>query len=294
MIELEFGQRYTRPFVIALGFFDCMHLGHCSLLSTAKELAKRAGCEVAMFTFSNNHFSTLGIPSKILYTYEERKMIFNSLNVDITMYARFDSSLMRLSAKKFADTLASYNLKGLVCGFDYTFGCDKLNGEYLVSRFDKIPVEIVEEVSVDGVKVSSTLVKELIRENRIEEANALLSENFFFCGKVVHGRQVGQKIGFPTANIDTDKDKFLPKGVYSARVTVKGETYKAIVNIGQKPTFDENCNTVEAHLLDFSDDIYGETIKVSLCGFLRDIVKFSSATELSRQLSFDKARVQND
>ena len=125
-------------------------------------------------------------------------------------------------------------------------------------------------------------------------ANALLSEPYFLTGSVVSGRSVGKKIGFPTANLQTDCDKLLPLGVYGGEVQVNDITYKCIVNVGDKPTFDEDSATVEAHLIDFDADLYGQVLKVSLKKFLRKISKFSNPDELVRQLQEDRENAKYD
>lgn len=294
MQTIEFGQQYNFPFVIALGFFDCMHSGHRQLLIRARQLAQQQNCLVAMFTFSNNHFAVMGKEIKLIYTIDERKQIFESLGVNLSVSAVFDKEFMSMTSQKFLDKLFKYDVKGVVCGFDYTCGSDRADSR-AVSKFctDRNTLcSVVQEVSVDGRKVSSTLVRELLTAGQVEKANQLLSQPFFICGKVVHGRGVGHEIGFPTANVVTDSDKLLPEGVYGATVTIGDKQYKAIVNIGGKPTFDIASATIEAHIIDFEGNLYNENIVISLTQYLRGIRRFDSVEQLRQQLNQDILKVK--
>lgn len=271
-----------------------MHLGHRALLDEAKQLADKNNCAVAMFTFSNNHFKVLGKSTKLIYTLEERQQIFAQLGVDLTVTAVFDKQFMSMSSQEFLGKLFRYDIKGIVCGFDYSCGSDLAKSCDVVKYCNLRGVEckVVEEVSIDGTKVSSTLVRSLLDKGDVKSANKLLSQDFFICGKVIHGRGVGHKIGFPTANVEVSSDKLLPVGVYGGYVCLDGEKHKCIVNIGSKPTFDVDTQTLEAHILDFSQDIYEKEIKVSLAEYLRGISKFQGVEQLCEQLRKDTQRVR--
>lgn len=253
------------------------------------------GAKVALFTFSNNHLRVLGKDVKLLYTFEERLGIYESLDVDYVVAAEFTHQFRTSSGAEFIEQLTKYNLKGVVCGFDYTCGCDRLGSEALQQVLTSVcPVDIVDAVCQDGVKVSTTLIRNLLLQNNLVYANELLSQPFFVTGKVITGRKVGSKIGFPTANLQVDADKLLPEGVYGGNVDIQGKTYKCIVNIGAKPTFEVDSATVEAHIIDFDCDLYGQALKISLTKFLRKITKFDSADALTKQLKSDRESVIND
>ena len=292
---IRFGQKLNDPIVICLGYFGCMHRGHVALLDTAKECAKVCGAKVALFTFSNNHLRVLGKDVKSLYTFDERLSIYESLGVDFIIAAEFSEQFRVSSGAEFVRQLTEYNLKGVVCGFDYTCGSDRLGSAALQQLLSAgCPVDIVDAVCCNGIKVSTTLIRSLLADNQLAYANELLSQPFFVTGKVVAGRKVGGKIGFPTANLELDSDKFAPVGVYGGKVSLCGKTYKCIVNIGAKPTFGLDNTTVEAHLIDFSGDLYGHELKITLTKFLRSITKFDSADALICQLMADKESVLND
>ena len=292
---IQFETQLNEPIVLCLGYFGCMHRGHVALLNAAKERAKATGAKVALFTFSNNHLRLLGKDVKSLYTFYERMSIYESLGVDYVIAAEFTEQFRVSSGAEFVHKLCSYNLKGVVCGFDYTCGSDRLGSVKLQQALSSLcPVDIVDAVCLDGVKISTTLIRKLLADNQLANANELLSQPFFICGTVVAGRKVGSKIGFPTANLQIDADKFAPEGVYGGKVVLGGKTYKCIVNIGSKPTFDVHSATVEVHIIDFDGDLYGQKLKVSLTMFLRNITKFVDAGALTRQLQSDKESVIND
>ncbi len=292
MEVVSLGQEYKEPIVLCLGFFDCMHVGHVKLLEQAKKLAN---AKVALFTFCNSHFETLRRPSKLIYTFNERLDIYQSLGVDVTINAKFDADFMALTGKAFLQEISKYNLRGVVCGADFTCGSDLFNAtsvkEYLR---DICPVEIVDLVKKDGQKVCSTLIRKLLCENKIQEANSYLSQPFFFLGTVEHGRMVGRNLGFPTVNLNIADEKIAPVGVYGGQVTVDNEKFLAIVNVGNVPTFGIDKQTVEAHLINFDRDLYGKQIKIALTSYLRPIQKFENAEALTQQLKKDIEVVLND
>lgn len=288
MEVVELGKEYDKPMVLCLGFFDCMHLGHMKLLSCAQTLAGRTA-KVVIFTFSNNHFEMLGRPTKLLFTFEERLKIYESVGVDAALCANFDEKFMDMSGKEFLRKICMYNLRGVVFGRDYTCGCDLLTAESAKSFLTTFaPVKIVETVMSEGRKVGSTLIRDLLSQHKVEQANSLLSRPFFFSGVVVRGRREGHALGFPTANIEVSSQKLAPEGVYAGFVRTGCCRYKAIVNVGAAPTFDFRKLIVEAHLLNFDGDLYGHEIEVSLVKYLRPITKFETESQLRAQLNKDR------
>ena len=291
----QFGKQLNSPIVICLGYFDCMHIGHIRLLEVAKERARQAKAKVALFTFNNNHLRVLGKDTKVVYIYEERLMLYESLGVDYVITATFDEHFRAKTGKQFIEQLKKYNLKGVVCGFDYSCGSDRLDSKQVKEGLSGIcEVDIVEAICKDGVKISTTSVRKLLDESDIASVNGLLSEPYFLVGNVEHGRHVGSSIGFPTANLKLSADKMLPIGVYGGQTTVDGKNYKAIVNIGQKPTFGLDYVNVEAHLIDFDGNLYNRTLKISLTKFLRPVRKFDSPNQLIEQLKKDKEVTLHD
>lgn len=292
---VKLGDKINCPVVVCLGFFGCMHLGHIELLKKAEITAKATSSKVALFTFSNNHLSVLNRDSSVVYTFDERLAIYNSLNIDYVITAQFDNSFKSLTGEQFLSMIAQYNLQGLVCGFDHRCGSDRLDCFGIKQYFANIcPVEIIEQISVDGEKVSTSLLRNYLLSNRIDKANMLLTEPFFAIGKVEHGRSVGRLLGFPTANIQLPAEKLLPIGVYAGLTEIDGKVYHVIVNIGSRPTFGVDSVVFEVHVINYDSNLYGKTLKVSLTKYLRPITKFNSPQELSVQLQLDKENALND
>ena len=272
-----------------------MHKGHLKLLEVAKSRAADHNAKVALFTFSNNHLKVLGKDVGVVYTFEERLNLYQNLGVDYVLAAEFDDQFRTLTGEQFVAQLTKYNLRGVVCGFDYRYGSDRMDDKQLTGRLANIcNVDVVEAICWNDVKVSTSLVRQMLHESDVENANLLLSEPYFLIGNVVHGRHVGSAMGFPTANLQISSEKELPIGVYGGQTVVDGKTYRAIVNIGQKPTFGLDYVNVEAHLLGFDGDLYGKTIKIALTKYLRPISKFNGAQELAEQLKRDKEVVSHD
>ncbi len=295
MQQIEFGKQFNCPLVLCVGYFGCMHIGHVKLVDVARERANECGAKVALLTFDNNHLAVLGKEEKVLYTFDERLELYESIGVDVVITARFDENFRKKTGDEFVQELKRYKLESIVCGFDYSYGRDRQNAAALRDAMSNTcKVEIVEAVCINNVKVSTTLVKALLTQNKIEYANTLLSEPYFVCGIVSPGRHKGTEMGLPTANINVSAEKFLPKGVYGGYVALDGKKYRAVINVGQKPTFDLDNVNIEAHLIGYDGDLYNRKIKISLTDFLRQICKFDSEKQLIEQLYADKERVMND
>lgn len=279
---VRFGEKLNTPLTLALGYFETMHLGHKALIDTAKQAASKNGSKVGLFTFDRKGATEV-------YSFDERMDLYRESGIDYVIVATFDKTF---ASTKGADFLRKLNdlfcLKALVCGFDYTFGNDRLDNFDLTVLLDgKLPLYVVKPVMTDGEKVSSTLVRSLLNDNKIERVNSLLASPYFIEGAVAHGRGVGSQIGFPTANISVDAGKLLPHGVFGGYVETASGSYPAIVNIGDKPTFDIAEQTVEAYLVGFDGNLYGQKVKITLTCFIRPIRKFVDAQELAEQLACD-------
>ena len=295
MQVIELGKQLNCPIVLCLGYFGTMHSGHVKLLELAKQRARERQAKVALFTFSNNHLKVLGRESTVVYTYAERLELYKSLGIDVVIAAQFDEAFRASTSEQFIERLTKYKLQGIVCGYDYSCGSDRIDSKTLMKRLAGVcNVDIVDAICWNGVKISTTLVRDLLSRSKISTVNELLSEPYFVVGEVAHGRRVGSAMGFPTANLQVSSEKLLPIGVYGGMTQIDGKEYRAIINIGQKPTFGLDFVNIEAHVLNFNGDLYGKTLKVSLTRFLRPICKFSSANELAEQLKQDRETVLND
>ena len=285
-------EQYNKPIVLALGFFDCVHVGHLALVNETKKMALSMKCETAICTFSNDPNALLN-KSKQIYTFEERKSIFENIGIDNIIAERFTKEFAEQSPLEYLDNITNqYNIVGVVAGKDYTFGKNAEGNvaflkEYLSVK--GIKVKILPFEKVNSQKISTRHIKKFIEEGNVQVANTLLAQPYFMIGEVVPGRSRGSIIGFPTANVAESEDRTqIASGIYITKVYIDGKSYLSITNVGAKPTFNELNRTIETYILDFNKDIYGKIIKVEFFKKIRDIVKFTSVPALCNQMKQDE------
>ena len=281
------------PTVIALGFFDSVHSGHKKVISTARKIADENGLSLTVFTFLGNVKAVLNKTNeKCVYLPKEREKLLKDLGADQVFFAPITKEFLSQDKKTFLDWLnQEYNIKYYVSGADYTFGSfGQGNVQFLTDYAKSFSQEhiVVDTHLFLEQKVSTSLIKKCLQNGDIVKANKLLGRNYSVSGVVEKDRQVGSKLGFPTANVSIDSEKFnLKNGVYLGRVKVQQNYYYAIVNYGARPTFDLDKTLIEAHLMGFNGDIYGQTIEIEFLDYIRDIQKFNSANQLKEQLLKD-------
>ena len=287
--------------VIALGCFDSVHLGHQKVIKTAKKHADENGLTLTVFTFSGNLKAIINkTEEKNVYLPFERETLLKNLGADNIYFAPITKEFLSTDRKDFLDELnKKFNISCYVSGVDFTFGAfGKGDAQYLTdyAKSHNQKHIVVETLNMFDEKISTTLIKEHLNNGEIDKANALLGRPFSVSGKVVKDRQVGKKLGFPTANIKLENDKICVKdGVYVGKTKVDGKEYLSIVNCGNRPTFNVDERVIESHLIGFDGDIYGKQIKIYFFEYLRDIKKFESQNKLIEQLSIDieKAKEKN-
>ena len=290
--------------VAATGFFDGVHAGHRAVLDVLRRTAADEGLESAVITFWPHPRTVLGQDAealRLLNTLEEKKAIVRSLGIDRFYVIPFTKAFSRLDASSFLrDYLVDkYGVTSLVIGYDHRLGnASCTSQEELVRTVMEAgirPVTVGEVLSGSNA-VSSTKIRRLLSEGDVHAAGNMLGYPYILGGTVVLGNMIGRTIGFPTANIETyDPMKMIPgDGVYCIRATVKGGSYPAICNIGERPTVGSgNPRTVEAYIMDFNDDLYGADIKVEFIERIRDERKFDSMEALRYQISIDELFVRN-
>lgn len=286
---VRYGETDTDKIVLLLGFFDCLHKGHIKLIDKAKKTRDVKHCKIALFTFENYDFSKDG---EVLL-FDERIEKAERFGIDEIIVACFDETFKNTSPEDFFNRLiSSLNVAAVVCGFDYTFGKNaEGNPELLKTLCSErgVELDIVPKTEANGQKISTTLIKNLLSQGKIKEANELLGEEYSLCGSVVHGRQVGRTIGFPTVNINVPRGKFrIKSGVYKTHAIIDGVRYDAITNYGARPTFGLEEVLTETYLKGFDGNLYGTTITIVFDDYIRDIVKFYDVCELKKQLEKDK------
>lgn len=286
-----------RKCVLALGYFDGVHVGHKAVVGAAKALAEKLGVSAGVFTFAGDISGRFGKGSGAIYTAAEReKLLVEDCGADFVYAAPCSEAFFSLSKEEFLNFLEDrFAVCGYVCGFDYTFGKNAAGNAAFLGAFaeeKRRAVIVVPPCAANGVKVSATAVKNLLKAGKIEKANALLTRPYFVTGRVERERGVGREMGFPTVNLHPAKEKLpLKNAVYGGHAAVGGKTYKAIVNYGSRPTFGLSGVLVEAHLIGFGGDLYGREMEISFDYFLREIRVFSGEDELKAQLERDKREV---
>lgn len=274
------------PTAVALGRFDGVHLAHKAVISAA---AKDEAFEGAVFTFSDNPNKS---PSALLTTEEEKVSRIRDCGIKHLVSATFDS-VRDLSAEEFVDVVLckSLNAKTVYCGYNYRFGkgaSADINVLRALCEVRGIRLTAIDEVTVGDYTVSSTAIRNLLTEGKIEKANLLLGRNYSLNGQIVHGNAIGRTIDTPTLNIDVCRDKLLPMyGVYATFAHIDGRLCRAVTNIGVKPTVGSSAPTVETYLLDNSGDFYGKSCTVELVAFLRKEEKFQSLEALKAAIASD-------
>lgn len=275
--------------IYALGFFDGVHLGHQALLNACRELAGQENCQAGVITFSA-HPETLvcGQAPALINTEKDREKLLLAYGMDKVISLPFDKALMNTHWSDFLGQLVEADAAGFVCGSDFRFGAGgsgtakKLEG-FCKSR--EIPCCVVPQQLLDGIRVSSTHIRTLLEEGKIEEANRFLGHSYILSGAVVSGRGLGKTWGIPTANLSLPEELVKPKlGVYAGKVGVEDKSYKAVINIGNRPTVGGHHVTVEAWLLDFQGDLYGKDVAVSLLNFIRPEKKFPNVEDLQKEI----------
>ncbi|WP_100487726.1 bifunctional riboflavin kinase/FAD synthetase [Sporolactobacillus pectinivorans] len=284
--------------VIALGYFDGVHLGHRQVIEKAVEIASEKGLESAVMTFYP-HPSVVLSPNKAredcLTPLEEKADLIEKLGVGLLVFVHFDLQLSRLSPQDFVDHyLIKFHAKHVVAGYDFTFGRMAEGNMDNIDQFSRsmFSYTTVPKVERFGEKVSTTHIRRLITEGAVDDAAVLLGRPYQITGSVGHGDQRGRTLGFPTANVETDHPYVMPaNGIYAVRMNVDGESMDGICSIGTRPTFyqqKEAKTTVEVFLLNFSGDLYGKHVTVDWYKRLRSEIKFSGADRLIAQMETDK------
>ena len=271
---------------LCLGYFDGVHLGHQSLIKYARKYAKHT---LGLLTFSKP-ISTLvdnGKNTSVLTSLDDRFKIISKLGVDYYFVAQIDKVFTELSDMDFIAMLRKMNVKEIFVGKDFRYGA-KAKGTIstLKDYFDVYDIEIKE---VDGKKISTQEIENLIVEGRVEEANDLLGHNYCVSGSLVSGKHIGTTIGYPTLNLKLSDNYVLPKyGVYKTVCYVDNVPHVAITNVGVKPTIGDNFKPgIEVHLKDFKGEAKGDVISVEFLKFIRPEQKFSSKEELKAQIDKD-------
>lgn len=280
------------PAVVALGMFDGVHLGHRALLERAVNEASRLNAKPVVFTFSNHPMEVLGGGVRLLSGISERDRILGALGAKEVASVPFTRELAMLGTEAFVDLLLDrWDVRALVVGYNYTCGARGNGTPETLAEIGKtrgFSVFVVPPVLFEGAPVSSTRVREALEHGDVEQAKRMLKRRYTLAGTVVENRRIGRRIGFPTANIEAEQNRVIPKdGVYATIACVDGAYYRAVTNIGTNPTVHGDHLTIETHMIGFDTDIYGKRLSVAFLRYLRGELVFSSLDELKEQIRLD-------
>ncbi|WP_096199405.1 bifunctional riboflavin kinase/FAD synthetase [Bacillus sp. FJAT-45350] len=295
---LQLHDEQIKENVMALGYFDGVHIGHQQVIKTAMDIAKGKNILCSVMTFSPHPREVLvrdcPKPMNYITPISEKKNVIEELGVDKLYIVQFDLPFSKLTPQQFIDDyIIKLHVKHVVAGFDYTYGSLGKGTMETISFHSRGEFEhtTVDKIQYAQEKISSTLIRELLLEGKVEEIEQYLGREYRIEGIVVDGEKRGRTIGFPTANIQLQERYIVPKaGVYAVQMYIDNVAYDAVCNIGFKPTFHNQLlePTIEVHIINFNDDIYGKKITVVWNKFIRSEQKFSSVDQLIEQIEKDK------
>ena len=286
--------------VLTIGTFDGVHLGHRKIIARLHDLAKTINGESVIFTF-DPHPRKVVAPEetnlRLLTSLEEKIVLFKQAGIDHLIIYPFTLEFSQMTYEEFVEIVlvGQIHTKFLVVGYDHKFGKNRQGDfEFLKKCADRhdFQIEKLDVLLMNEANISSTRIREAIQNGDIETANAFLGYPFTLHGTVVEGQKLGRKIQFPTANIEaSNPDKIIPGyGVYAVKVNVSNHIFQGMLNIGSRPTVNNNADhrSIEVHIFDFDSDIYGEQLELTFLKKLREEQKFSSIEVLKEQLANDK------
>lgn len=281
---------------MTIGSFDGVHQGHQFLISQLVQTAHQSGGLAMALTFQPHPAEVLrGLNTPYyLTTHEEKLELLGQLGLDAVITLQFTRELAALTAREFMQhVIDAVHLRCLQVGKGFALGKDRVGDlDYLTSLGEELGYCMISlpNLELDGAKISSSQIRALLQQGDVSAANTLLGRNYSVAGEVIHGEGRGRLLGFPTANIQAPFRRLLPdRGVYACLVTLDGHQYKAVTNIGLRPTFTEGqaSSRMETHILDYSGDLYHRNIRVEFIKRLRAEKKFGSVQELMAQVQTD-------
>jgi riboflavin kinase/FMN adenylyltransferase len=290
--------RVQHETVATAGFFDGVHRGHRYLIDRMKENARTAGLKTAIITFPVHPRKILqqAYQPRLLNSFQERLQFLASTGVDYCYVIDFTPEFSETTARDFICKILSEQLqvKELLVGYDHKFGKGRSDTYEQYTEYGKtcgMTVRQAEPLPEIDSHISSTAIRRMLSEGKVQEAAAALSYCYSLEGEVIHGNHLGRTIGFPTANLDlNDKDKIIPHdGVYAVRVMLQDQLYRGMAYIGKRPTVaSAGEQRIEVHIFDFDRDIYGEQLRIEFIEFLRPDIRFDSLEQLTEQLAQDR------
>jgi len=288
------------PSAVALGFFDGVHLGHQSVIHKAIQVSREMNISSLVFTMKD-HPRAIFAPRftpYLLTTFEEKLEILSQMGVEKLVWVDFDEEFARTSSENFIEEvlLKKLGAVAVVTGLDYRFGYRALGNVQTLARMgieQGFKVYTMEPVFYKRKRISSTMIRELIKKGDLVLAAELLGRKYSITDKVIRGKGRGHILGIKTANLSPNQIKIIPaEGIYVARVEVMGATLPAVAHVGMQPTFRDSSFAIEVHLMEFEKNIYGEKITVQFVEKIRSIEKFKNANDLVRAIRNDISKAK--
>jgi len=298
--DLQSLQSFNQRSVVTIGSFDGVHLGHQAILNQVKAVAAELGLPSVVMTFEpqpQEFFSGERAPARLMRLREKVDALFG-FGVDQVLCLQFNRELRNLTAAEFVSSVLVDGLgtRHLIVGDDFRFGCDRSGDFKMLSEMGEtydFAVQDTETLEVDGQRVSSTLVRQILEQGNFERASQLLGKPFTITGRVVYGQQLGRELGFPTANVQLNRYSAPLSGVYAVLVNIDGAVYQDAANVGLRPTVGDLLKPIlEVHLLDFEADLYGRRIEVKFVTKIRDEEKFTSLGKLIESIQRDVKQIR--
>ncbi len=282
---------------VALGNFDGVHLGHISLIKHLKDIADQHNYKSLVFTFEDHTLKTLdpSKPTSLLTDNDKKIELIKSLDVDYLIMVKFDKKFSMMSYKDFIEGILVNRLNNgfVVVGSDFRFGRNGEGDTNVLKKFGEkynYAVEVIPPVLINGVKVSSSYIRRLIRDGMVDMVPMYLGRNYSISGNVIKGNNYGTKlVGYPTANIDIDCRLCLPPdGVYVSRAYINGRDYHSVTDVGCNPTFHNKKFSIETYILDeFNENLYGKYIEVDFLKYIRSDIEFDNVMSLKEKIKTD-------
>ncbi len=293
-ISTDINYTHRESCVVALGCFDGVHLGHATVIRKAKEKALSLDVPLCIWSFAEppkRFYAKELVP--LLSSAKSKSDLIKSLGADVYISVKFDTNIASLAPEYFFYNILikKLNAVAIVCGYDFTFGkCGSGNAEILSSLCKNNCIDFISipSVAIGGEAVSSSKIRDYIKDSKVDKAALLLGRPYSISAKVVDGKHLGRNLGFPTINQKIDENLCKPaNGVYLTRITIDNTSYFGITNVGTQPTVCGSEVIVETNVFDFSADVYGKEVLVEFLSFIRPEKKFDSIDELAIQVNSD-------
>lgn len=295
--------QFKRPFnnpIVTLGNFDGVHLGHQAIFRTVKEEAQKNNGEAVVITFEPHPLKVLAPQTcpPLLTPFRKKMMLIEKSGIETVLCIEFTLGFSKISPFDFIKNILieKVKVKKIIVGYNFHFGRKQRGNVEILKQACKlfqVDVEVMEPLRIGSTTVSSSKIRELIKEGEVEEASKLLGRNYPVIGKVVQGAKRGQTLGFPTANLEISEELYPKKGVYAVEVVWNQQLLNGLANVGMNPTFlpdqakEETPLSIEVYILNFHQDLYGEEIQINFKKRIRDETRFNSPSELMEQIRKD-------